>query len=353
MPNNKNTIDRSSNKRPYRSIPIGHMLKVRGDSAPDLNKKLNDELILCYDKIKLTEEEIEHRNNVFNMLKKILEENMDCKVESHGSFRTKMMVFDSDIDITVIMNKGMKNVMDESTYKPYANQILSKIATVIEESKTMTGPILHIKHARVPIIKCTDKTYKCKIDILVDRRDNVECADFVIEQVKNRPYLKYIVTLLKYFLKRRQLSEVIKGGLCSYAQFLMILNFVQLHPLIQNDNIIVEDNLGTILMDFFQFYGMEFPFERAVISVLDKGYKSNRDSQIYIEDPCNPSHNVAGGCTSLPMIKEIFRFSYKIMSAAFEEKIATNRAIGELWLRLDGREERGKIKKRTSEDRKQ
>lgn len=340
MPNNKNTVDRNQNKRQYRSMPIGHMLKIRGDTAPDLNKKLNDELLLCYNKIRLSEQEIECRNSVFETLKKVLEDALECTVESHGSFRTNMMVFDSDIDITVIMNKSTGNVKDELVYKPYANQILSRIATIIEESKITTGPILHIKHARVPIVKCTDKKYGCKIDILIDRKDNVECADFVIEQVKIRPYLKYIVTLLKYFLKRRQLSEVIRGGLCSYAQFLMILNFVQLHPLIQNDNIVVEDNLGTILMDFFQFYGVEFPFERAVISVVDKRYKQNRDSQIFIEDPCNPGHNVAGGCTSLPLIREIFKFSYKIMAAAFEEKVATNRAIGELWLRLDGREER-------------
>lgn len=348
--NTKNTTEKSKsisgsgerNKRAYRSIPISHMIKFRGERAPTLNQKLNEELLLSYNKIKLTDYEIENRTKVFELFKKTIENGFDCQVESHGSFRTGTMVYGSDIDITVLMNKEAskkpKSLPGGISYKPYSNQMLSKVANIIESSNITVGPVIHVKNARIPVLKCVDKIFNCKIDIVIDKYDSIETANFVIKQLRERPYLKYLATLLKYFLKRRHLSEVVRGGLCSYAQFLLILNFVQLHPLIQNGNIRVEDNLGTIFMDFFQLYGLEFPFERAVISVLEIGYKPNRDSQISIEDPCNPGHNVAAGCTALPMIREIFSFSYKIMAAAFAEKVATNKAIGELWLRIDEQE---------------
>lgn len=348
MTNSKNTFHKSKNrisngerpKRGYRSIPISHVLSFRGKAEPTLNKKLNDELIMSYNKIKLSEKEIENRKEVFQRFKKIIEAKMECTVEAHGSFRTGMMVYGSDIDITVLMGKkdNQKKAKNEINYKGYANNILANIVTLLEEEKITIGPVLHIKNARVPIIRCTDKLFNCKVDIAIDKYDSIECANFVIQRLKEKPYLKYMVTLLKYFLKRRNLSEVIRGGLSSYAQFLLILNFVQLHPLIQSESVKVEDNLGTIFMDFFQLYGREFPFERAIISVTDTKYKPNRDSQINIEDPCNPSHNVAAGCTALPMIREIFDFSYRIMAAAFAEKVPTNKAIAELWLRIDEKE---------------
>ncbi|ELA41021.1 uncharacterized protein VICG_01903 [Vittaforma corneae ATCC 50505] len=352
-----NSVGREKNKRAYRSILINHMLKFRGERAPTLNQKLNEELLLSYNKIKLTDTEIKTRNKVFELFKKVIEDALDCQVESHGSFRTGTMVYGSDIDITVLMNKETikkpRSLSYDASYKPYSNQILAKIANIIESNNIITGNIIHIKNARVPVLKCVDKIFNCKVDIVIDKYDSIKSANFVIKQLEERPYLKYLATLLKYFLKRRHLSEAIRGGLCSYAQFLLILNFVQLHPLIQNGNIRVEDNLGTIFMDFFQLYGLEFPFERTIISVLETRYKPNRDSQINIEDPCNQGHNVAAGCTALPMIREIFSFSYKIMAAAFAEKVATNKAIGELWLRIDEQElaSRNKLNKVKNENK--
>lgn len=345
--NFKNVIKKSKSstgesekaKRQYKSLPINQVLKVRGGKESNLNLKLNEELLLAYNKIKLSEKEIEIRKRVFELFKKAIEEVIDCKVEAHGSFRTETMVFGSDIDITVLMNdKNGNKTKNEIFYKNHANQKLAEIVKIIERNNISTGPVLQIKNARVPVIKCVDKEYKCKVDIVIDRYDGIETANFVIEKLKERPYLKCIITLLKYFLKRRHLSEVIRGGLCSYAQFLLVLNFVQIHPLIQSGCINVEENLGVIFMDFFQLYGIEFPFERATISVYDAKYKPNRSSQINIEDPCNLTNNVAVGCTVLPAIREIFGFSYKIMAAVFAEKVPTNKAIGELWLRIDEKE---------------
>lgn len=322
-------------KRMYRAVPINHMLRSRGDKAENLNQKLNDELLLSYNKIKLKEREMDSRNEVFELLKRTLEGSLDCKVESHGSFRTGTMTHDSDIDVTVLMNKEKTKGATDASSKGYCNTILAKTAQILESSGLVAKPTIHIRNARVPVLKCVDKAYNFQVDIVVDQYDSIESANFVLKHLDERPYLRCLATLLKYFLKKRHLSETFRGGLCSYAQFLLLLNFIQLHPLVQSESIKVEENLGTIFMDFFQLYGLEFPFEKATISVLETKYKPNRDAQINIEDPCTPGHNVAAGCTALPMIREIFSFSYKIMAAAFAERVPTNKAIGELWLHVD------------------
>lgn len=323
-------------KRIYRAIPLGHMLRSREDKVPTLNSRLNEELRNAYSLIRLSEEEMDSRRDVLQSFKKVLESELDCTVEPYGSFKTGLMVYESDIDITILTSENARQ--DGPASKSVANSLLARACAVLEGSGLVSGPILHIKNARCPIIKCRDLTHKYKVDISVNKYDAMETAEFVLQQIRNRPYLRCILTLIKYFLKRRQLSETIRGGLCSYGQFLMVLNFVQLHPLIQGGNISVEDNLGTILMDFFQFYGSEFPFERAVISVADVRYRPNRDSQINIDDPVSPGHNVAWGCNALHMIREVFNYSYRIMAAAFANKVATNKAVGELWLRIDNRE---------------
>lgn len=333
----------SNNKRVHRVIPMNHMLKNRGERESSLIEKLNKELELSYDLIKLSDKEISSRKSVFETFKRVIESEFDCIVEPYGSFRTNLMVHDSDLDITILTkgknyNRSMENKEEEQNYKAIANNLLNKVMGVIHKNNLALGHPIHIKNARCPIIKCKDKTFQYKIDMSVDKYDAIDSAEFVIAQIMDRPYLKQFVILIKYFLKRRQLSETLRGGLCSYAQFLLILNFIQLHPLIQSNRISVEENMGVLFMDFFQFYGAEFPFDKSVISVKDIKYKPNRDGQINIEDPVNPGHNVAWGCTSLHMIREIFNYSYKIMAAAFANKVNTNKAIGELWLRINEKE---------------
>lgn len=331
----KSTASRSKNTagRAYQSIPIGQVLGSKGEECSTLNKKLTSDLLGIYNKIKLSSLELENRKKVFNGFYRALGKSGEYSVESHGSFKTRTMIYDSDIDITVFTKKGkgISNLL----YKQHANTILTRINNLLSTSNLTVGPIIHVKVARVPVIRCVDRFYNCKVDIVVDQYEGVEGSEFVIKSLEKYPDLKYLVILLKYFLKKRQLADVARGGLCSYGQFLILVNFVQLHPLIQNGAVNIKENLGTLFMDFFQLYGCEFPFENAIISVRNEGYMPNREAQINIENPQKPGHNVAAGCTSLPVIRDVFRFSYELMRAAFNEKIDSKKAIGELWIKFD------------------
>ena len=62
-----------------------------------------------------------------------------------------------------------------------------------------------------------------------------------------------MVLLVRYYLKQLGLAEVFKGGVSSYAVTLMATSLLQLQvpPEAQQD-------LGWIVVRFFQFYGFEF-----------------------------------------------------------------------------------------------
>lgn len=321
-------------KKRYHSVPISHMLNYSGENPPTTLEKLNIELGEVYEKVKLSDKEIEIRSKTFNKIKKIIEKECTCKVEAYGSFRTKMMVYDSDIDITVIVPQSeIANKHDDE--KSHANSMLLEISRILEKSETAKGPIIHIKKARTPILKCMDRETGSKIDISVNKGDGIQAAEFILDQLALRPDMKYFLILLKHFLKRRRLSDTANGGLCAYAQFLMVLSFFQLHPLIQNENISIRKNLGVLFLDFFQFYGVDFPFEKTTISVKEQKYSPNKGSYINIEDPISADNNVAGGCTSIGIIKDLFAYSYKIMSAAISQKIDPRKSVVSLWIRSD------------------
>lgn len=345
------------NTRRYKSIPITKMLKPTTIYDPDPVKKLSKELLYVYEKVRLTDAERDSRMHVFKRYKRMIEEELDCVVEIYGSTKTMTMVYDSDIDITVLVRsklsgtghgaghgteaRGDANDLDKKHYdssRDFAHIYLSKICKIIESSKSTRGPVLYIKKARVPILKFTDKFYGYKVDISLNKVDGIQGANYIIAQMVERPYMKYFIILLKYFLKRRTLGDASFGGLCAYGQFLMILNFVQLHPLIQNGNISVEENIGTLFLDFFQFFGIDFPYERSTISVKEVCYKPNNLGNICIEDPIIEGSNVTGACTSIHFIKDIFIYSYKVMVAALSQKVDPKKGVSELWLRLDPKE---------------
>lgn len=316
----------------YRSVSISSMINSKTpDGIKSLRGRLNNEILDIYEKIKLSPEEVAERNEVFMKFKNLIEGEFECTVEPYGSFKTDLQVFDSDLDLTVL-------IQDKDQEKQNVNAILAKISAIIEAAGVSDTAVVHIRNARTPILKCKHKGVK--VDISINKDDAIRSAEFVVETLRVRPYLKIFLLLLKYFLKRRNLSETLKGGLCSYGQFLLLLSFFQLHPLVQEKRINVKKNLGTLFMEFFQFYGREFPFEKSVISVTQVKYKPNREGSIFIEDPVTPGHNVANGCTALHMVRDVFIYSFKIMSAVFQTKVAPGKAIGSLWIRLNDDEMR-------------
>lgn len=315
-------------QRKYKSVPIESVLSNTVVTEADPTKRLSDELKRAYEKVRLSDPEVTARMEVFYKYKRIIEAEMDCVVEQYGSTKTRTMVNNSDLDMTLVFkNNGQYDLSRE-----FSNEVLGRLRNIIRAPEHSNKCVIHLRKARIPILKFKDGMSHFKVDISVNKIDAIEASKFILQEIKKRPGIEKMVILLKHFLKERSLGDAATGGLCAYAQFLMILHFLQMHPLIQNSNIQLEDNLGPIFMDLFQFYGIDFPYRRSVISVRDSKYKPNYINNIYIEDPMVEGNNVTGACNSIEFVRSVFAHMYKIMAVALSETVNPKKSLVSLWI---------------------
>jgi non-canonical poly(A) RNA polymerase PAPD5/7 len=94
------------------------------------------------------------------------------------------------------------------------------------------------------------------------------------------------------------MNEVFSGGLGSYSIVCLAISFLQMHPKIRNGEIDPEKNLGVLIMEFFEYYGLYFNYNDVGISLRDGGTYFNkahrgwgdpsRGALLSIEDPADP-----------------------------------------------------------------
>uniref|UniRef100_H3BZY2 Terminal nucleotidyltransferase 4A n=1 Tax=Tetraodon nigroviridis TaxID=99883 RepID=H3BZY2_TETNG len=178
----------------------------------------------------------------------------------------------------------------------------------------------------VPIIKLTDQETEVKVDISFNVETGVKAASFIKDYVKMYPVLPYLIFVLKQFLLQRDLNEVFTGGISSYSLILMVISFLQLHPRIDARN--PNENLGVLLIEFFELYGRHFNYLKTGIRIknggsymakeeimkeMNNGY---RPSMLCIEDPLLPGNDVGRGSYGAMHVKQVFDYAYTVLSHA-------------------------------------
>ncbi|KAI9311760.1 hypothetical protein BX666DRAFT_1992158 [Dichotomocladium elegans] len=230
------------------------------------------------------------------------------KVEVFGSYATDLFLPNSDIDIVV---QGQ-------------NLQLFKVAAVLEYEGVCNKPQV-ISQAMVPVIKFEDTLTKIKVDIVLNSMSGVDSARCIRKMMAKQPGLRPLSLLIKHFLAMRNLNEVFTGGMGGYAIVCMVMSFLQMHPKIRNHLIEPENNLGTLLVEFFQLYGVSFNVDTVGIDVSGNGSyypkrfsrSRNGDPVFAIRDPMDPHNDI--GMKSYNAIKVIkqFRYAYISMTTRF------------------------------------
>uniref|UniRef100_A0A8D0AKH9 Terminal nucleotidyltransferase 4A n=1 Tax=Sander lucioperca TaxID=283035 RepID=A0A8D0AKH9_SANLU len=180
--------------------------------------------------------------------------------------------------------------------------------------------------ATVPIIKLTDQETEVKVDISFNVETGVRAASFIKDYVKMYPVLPYLIFVLKQFLLQRDLNEVFTGGISSYSLILMVISFLQLHPRIDARN--PNENLGILLIEFFELYGRHFNYLKTGIRIKNGGayiakeeimkamINGYRPSMLCIEDPLLPGNDVGRGSYGAMHVKQVFDYAYTVLSHA-------------------------------------
>lgn len=317
----KNNISQISTNTDYPWV-LNHDHSTQKEIADWLTMEIRD--FVAY--ISPNREEIEIRNKTISKIRAAVKELWsDADLHVFGSYATDLYLPGSDIDCVVNSRTGDKENRNS----------LYSLASFLKQKKLATQ-VEVIAKARVPIIKFVEPHSQIHIDVSFERINGLEAAKLIREWLHETPGLRELVLIVKQFLYSRRLNNVHTGGLGGFSIICLVFSFLQLHPRIVTDEIDPMDNLGVLLIDFFELYGKNFGYDDIGISVTD-GHPSYipkyewRDLQpgrnpfaLAIQDPGDCANNISRGSFNLRDIKKSFAGAFDLLTnRCFELDVAT------------------------------
>ncbi|KAI8819755.1 uncharacterized protein EV422DRAFT_598553 [Fimicolochytrium jonesii] len=181
-------------------------------------------------------------------------------VRVFGSFETKLYLPSSDVDVVIL---------DKTMHLPPIRQVEEAIrkAGIASKIECITG-------AKVPIIKIIDSITGYPADISFNVAAGVHAAEIVktfLDDPRCGEGLRPLLLIMKQFLLQRNLNEVFTGGMGSYTLMSIIAAFLRMHPRLQTGQIQAKDNLGVLLIELLEFYGVNFNYEVVGIAMDMEG----------------------------------------------------------------------------------
>jgi non-canonical poly(A) RNA polymerase PAPD5/7 len=179
--------------------------------------------------------------------------------------------------------------------------VLHSLANTLRRAG-VTDKVTIIAKAKVPIIKFVTSHGRFAVDISINQLNGVSAGKMVNNFIGALPALRALVLVVKSFLSQRSMNEVFTGGLGSYSIVCLAVSFLQQHPKIRRGEMDPMKNLGVLVLEFFEFYGLHFNYQEVGISLRDGGTYFNKTRRgwadykqpglLSIEDPADPGERV-------------------------------------------------------------
>lgn len=185
-------------------------------------------------------------------------------IEPFGSFASGLYLPVADIDLVLLSVPFKEKGTRTFGLKPSA---IYKYAAMLKDMNIAhPGSIETIAHARVPILKFVDNLTGLNVDLSFDN-DSGLLANRTFQDWKVQyPVMPLIVSVIKQFLLIRGLNEVPTGGLGGFSITCLVVSILQ-HTERQ-----CIDDAGTILLNFFNFYGNKFNYRNVSITMNPPGF---------------------------------------------------------------------------------
>ncbi|KJK61570.1 Cid1 family poly A polymerase [Aspergillus parasiticus SU-1] len=281
-----------------------------------LGTRLHNEILSFYYWVKPVQYEQIVREDLIERLQTAFQSRYyGVQLRAFGSFASGLYLPTADIDLVLLSSNFMRHGI--KTFGERKGQIYAFSAFIRNLDIAVPGSIETIAHARVPILKFVDKMTGLRVDLSFDN-DSGLVANNTFQQWKSEyPAMPVIVSVIKQFLLLRGLNEVPCGGLGGFSITCLVTSLLQHLP-----HGSMSQNLGSILMDFFEFYGHEFDYETVGIRMEPPGYfnkrvykvyRDNKDARLSIEDPNNADNDVSGGTREIALIFKSFRDAYRLL----------------------------------------
>lgn len=198
----------------------------------------------------------------------------DASIHPFGSFVAGLYLPTADMDLVLTSNEfmdGGQAKYDNVACLKKLRNFLGREKIAIQESIEM------IAKAKVPLVKYVDRETGLRVDVSFEN-DTGLIANKTFQKWKAEyPAMPILVTLVKQFLAMRGLNEPVNGGIGGFSVTCLVTSLLQLMPEIRSGELIPEENLGEVLLKFFDFYGNEFDTLTSSIQLNPPGYISKVD----------------------------------------------------------------------------
>ncbi|KAJ9100778.1 hypothetical protein QFC19_005517 [Naganishia cerealis] len=253
-------------------------------SASNMTQLLNDEILACSAWMSPSFEEHESRCMMIQKIISIIQQSESgARVYAFGSHETKLYLPGGDIDIVI----DIDSVRVRNPHTLFA----TLVNRLVNRGICRSYDVEKILHARVPIIKLKTIQGNIKIDISLYNTNGVKAGEVVKQYLDALPAARPLVLLVKAFMWRMNKNERY------YTDVYPAIT--KQHPKIRNNEIDPMKNLGILLIEFFELYGLNFNWKDLGISIREGGsYYRKRDRgwlkqsaqpNISIEDPQDKS----------------------------------------------------------------
>ncbi|KAG6829239.1 hypothetical protein H0H87_012199 [Tephrocybe sp. NHM501043] len=260
----------------------------------------------------------------------------DASVHPFGSYETKLYLPLGDIDLVILSESMAYN--DKIT-------VLHALANTLKRAG-ITDRVTIIAKAKVPIVKFITTHGRFNVDISVNQENGIVSGNIINGFLrdlhgssarstgdKGSLALRSLVMITKAFLSQRSMNEVFSGGLGSYSIVCLAVSFLQMHPKIRRGEIEADENLGVLVLEFFELYGCYFNYSEVGISVREGGMYFNKRQRgwfdyykqgaLSIEDPADPCecHFVVGDSANVDAEQRTISRRVRLHSRRFDRRL--------------------------------
>ncbi|KAF4772519.1 hypothetical protein HAV15_012262 [Penicillium sp. str.  len=237
------------------------------------------------------------------------------EIHAFGSFGSGIYLPTADIDLVILSDNfrrtGVRS-FGERKGKIYA------ISGFLESTNiAVPDSIECVTHARVPILKFVDRLTGLRVDMSFDNNSGLMANETFQTWKEQFPIMPVILSVVKQFLLIRGLNEVRTGGLGGFSVTCLVTSLLQHLPKGH-----MQLNPGSILMEYFNFYGNKFQYNQAAICLDPPGYFSKKSfgtaDRLTIEDPNNTDNDISGGTRAIDLILRTFASAHTTLKNRME-----------------------------------
>jgi len=269
-----------------------------------------------------------------------------------GSQSTGLFLPEADIDIVIHLAKDPEDEDDQAREEREMEEFvpsgspLDRLADALKEEWKEQLSYLEVVHnTRIPIVKFTHGPSDISLDVCFDQEGGPQAAETMNHFLKSMPPLRPLCMVLKYFVKVRSINEPYYGGVGSYMLQLMIISFLQhrarQEKYLRRTTKTLTCNLGSLLLEFFELYGLDFNYITTGISVRNDGsyfpkgardkrehfWQPSRPFLLALENPNDPTSDVGRSTFRMNNIQRSFEVAFRVLLAHVSEPYVDNKSI--------------------------